>query len=52
MGEVDNDPAAARGPSQLSTWHDGKAITQSNRVLAYLCKISAGAAGYPLALIH
>ena len=36
------DPAAAREPSQLSTWPDGKTITESNRSLAYLCKISAG----------
>ena len=35
------DPAAAREPSQLSTWPEGKAITESNRALAYLCKISA-----------
>ena len=34
-------PAAAREPSQLSTWPDGKTITESNRVHAYLCKISA-----------
>ncbi len=35
------DPAVAREPSQLSTWPDGKTITESNRILAYLCKISA-----------
>jgi hypothetical protein len=34
-------PAAAREPSQLSTWPDRKTITESNRVLAYLRKISA-----------
>ena len=32
------DPAAAPSPSQLSTWPDGKTITESKRVLAYLCK--------------
>src|ERR1035441_1713470 len=35
------DPAAAGELSQLSTWPDGKTITDSNQALVYLCKISA-----------
>ena len=35
------DPAAAREPSQLSTWPGGKAITESQPALAHPCKISA-----------
>ncbi len=44
------DPAAAREPSQLSTWPDGKTITESNRVLAHLCKISIDLRGRRLLL--
>jgi len=39
------DPGAAREPSQLSAWPYGKIITESNRILAYLCKISAAMGG-------
>ena len=42
------DLAAAREPSQLSKWSDGKIITESNRVLAHLCKISAVLDGIPV----